>query len=118
MYTNSTDYETYTGTTAPVDYGRQELYAITLFKSVYPNFPSEEQYEDFADAMKQPIEYAIFEQISEGINYTGTTGQADSFSVGNFSIAEGGDNAQDKLSFMAVTYLTSVGATYKGVGAC
>ena len=118
MYTNSTDYETYTSATAPDDYSRQELLATTLFKALYPNFPSEDQFNDLDDDTKQIVEYAIFEQISEGVSYSGTTSQADSFSVGNFSITEGGDSAQDRMSFMAVTYLSSIGATYGGVGSC
>lgn len=117
-YTTATDYETYTGTTAPVDYVRQELYATTLFKSIYPNFPSETQYADLDADTKQNVEYAIFEQISASINYEGTAGTAQSFSVGNFSITNGGGNSLDYISFMAQTFLQTAGVTFKGVGTC
>ena len=118
MYTTSANYETYTGTTAPVDYGRQELYATVLFKTLYPNFPSETQYGDLDTDTAQMIEYAIFEQISSGVSYSGTAGQAQSFSVGNFSITDGGDSAEDRLAFQAQAYLVASGATFKGVGSC
>jgi hypothetical protein len=118
MYTNTTDYETYTGTTAPVDYTRQELYATVLFKSLYPNFPSETQFAELDADTTAMIEYAIFEQIASGISYSGTAGQAQNFSVGNFSITEGSDSANDKLSFMALSYLQAAGVTFKGVGSC
>lgn len=118
MYTTTEAYETYTGNTAPVDYSRQELYAVTLFKSMYPSFPSETQYADLDDATKEYVEYAIFEQISEGVSYTGTADSADSFSVGNFSITDGTTSMADKLSLMALTYLQACGVAFKGVGTC
>ena len=121
MYTNSTDYETYTSDTAPADYTRQELYATTLFKSVYPNFPSESQFADLDSETIQVIEYAIFEQINASISYSGTAGSssASSFSVGNFSVSDSsGNSVEDKISLMAQTYLQTVGVTFKGVGLC
>lgn len=119
MYTTPADYEAYTGTTAPVDYERQELYATTLFKSLYPNFPSETQYNELDTATMECIEKAIFEQISFAGNtdfYGGGSGGAESFSVGNFSITDATENAQDRVGFMAMTFLETCGATYKGVG--
>lgn len=118
MYTTAADYETYTGTTAPVDYNRQELYAVTLFKSLYPNFPSESQYDDLDTDTQQMIEYAIYEQIKASVSYEGTAGKAQSFSVGNFSITNGGGNTLDYIAFMAQTFLQASGATFKGVGSC
>jgi len=118
MYTTSADYETYTGDTAPADYERQELYATTLFKSIYPNFPSESQFADLDTQTATYIEYAIFEQISEGVDYTGLSGGADSFSVGNFSVSDGTVTQGDKMSFMAMTFLQASGVTFKGVGSC
>lgn len=118
MYTTATDYETYTSTTAPAYYERQELYATTLFKSIYPNFPSEDQFTDLDEAYQTLIEYAIFEQIAEGVSYSGTVGGADTFSVGNFSITDGSVSASERVSFMAKSFLDTCGVTYKGVGTC
>lgn len=118
MYTTAVDYEAYTGDTAPTDYTRQELLATTLFKSMYPNFPSETQYAELDTETAQVIEYAIFEQIKQGVDYTGVAGEADSFSVGNFSISGASSTKNDKLAFMALTYLQSAGVTFKGVGSC
>ena len=118
MYTTTASYEAYTGGSAPSDYTRQELLATTLFKSIYPNFPSEAQYGEFDTETAQLIEYAIFEQIYEGVDYTGVSGDADSFSVGNFSISNGSTNQADRVAFMALTFLQAAGVTYKGVGSC
>ena len=118
MYTTSTDYATYTGETAPADYTRQELIATTLLKSIYPNFPSESQFEDLDAVTKACIEYAIFEQISAGLDYSGTTGGADSFAVGNFSISSGTSASDGMVSLKAQMFLRECGATYSGVGLC
>lgn len=118
MYTTPAEYEAYTGGTAPVDYERQELYATTLFKSLYPNFPSEEQFLTLDTATQNCIKYAIFEQISEGINYGGTESQAQSYSVGSFSITDGDTSLNGKVSSASYMYLQTCGATYKGVSGC
>lgn len=119
MYTTELEYEAYTGNTAPADYERQELYATTLFKSVYPNFPSEDMMVDLPQATQDCIKMAIFEQIEHAggtAYYGGSSGGAESFSVGNFSITDGTETAEDKVSFMANTFLDKCGVTYKGVG--
>ena len=125
MYTTSTDYETYTGGTAPADYERQELHATTLFKKAYPNFPSETQFSELDSDTQQAIEYAIFEQISEGVSYTGTVSSGstsgESFTIGSFSQSTSEDTTntvESKLSFAANIFLDSSGVTYKGVGIC
>lgn len=125
MYTTSAAYETYTGGSAPADYERQELCATTLFKKAYPNFPSETQYGELDSATQQAIEYAIFEQISEGVSYTGTVASGstsgESFTIGSFSQSTSEDTTntvESKLSFSANMFLDASGATFKGVGTC
>ena len=125
MYTTTEGYETYTSGTAPVDYERQELYATTLFKNVYQNFPSETQYADLDDGYKDYITKAIYEQITESINYTGTLGsgssEGESFTVGSFSKATSTDTTTDndtKMSYAANMFLTACGVNNRGLGSC
>lgn len=119
MYTTEAEYEAYTSNTAPTDYDRQELYAVTLFKTVFPNFPSETMMADLDATTSNCVKNAIFEQIdfADGVDpYSGSNGSGESFSVGNFSITGASNTANDKMSFMAMSFLETCGADHLGVG--
>lgn len=119
MYITDLEFETYTGLDAPSNFDRLQLLAVNYFKSIYPNFPSESEFDAMEVIAKDCVAKAISEQILLGDLYTGTDSNVDSFSVGSYSQSGGGSTkGMARLSSAAKMFLDNCGVSYKGVQQC